>query len=181
LQQIGVLPSGPASRAPHRASTPAASPTVFCPPGSVPENAEIARRWTGEALDTRSLDVLNEFVAKDIVHHACLYHDGIGRDALKSDLAALIAAFPDIRFTADVVVATESQAVVRRTGRGSNDGEFQGQALTGKSVEFFGTNVYWFACSEIVEAWSQPNYLGLLLQLGLIPVVQPVIYGTPEP
>ena len=73
------------------------------------------------------------------------------------------------------MVATESQAVVRWTGRGSNDGEFQGQAPAGKSVEFSGTNVYRFACSKIVEAWSEPNSLGLLLQLGLISVIQPVI------
>lgn len=180
LRQIGALPVGPASRTPQLASTPAASPVASCPPGTAEENAEIARRWTEEALDTHDLDVLDEFVAADIVHHAGIYRDEIGRDALKSDLASLIAAFPDIRFTADVVVATDSQAAVRWTGRGTNDGEFQGQALTGKSVTFTGTNVYRIACGEIVEGWSEPDSLGLLQQLGIIPTIQPVIAGTPE-
>ena len=180
LRQIGALPAGPASRTPQHASTPAASPAASCPPGTVAENAEIARRWTEEALDRHELDVLDEFVAVDIVHHAGLYRDEIGRDALKGDLAALIAAFPDIRFTADVVVATDSQAAVRWTGRGSNDGEFQGRPPTGKSVEFTGTNVYRIACGQIVEGWSEPDSLGLLQQLGIVPTVQPVVAGTPE-
>jgi len=180
LRQIGALPAGPAARTPQHASTPAASPAAACPPGSAEENATIARRWTEEALDAHALDVLDEFVAADIVHHAGLYNDEIGRDALKSDLAALLAAFPDIRFSADVVVATEDRAAVRWTGRGTNDGEFQGQPPTGVGVEFTGTNVYRIACGEIVEGWSEPDSLGLLQQLGLLPEVQPVLTGTPE-
>jgi len=180
LRQIGALPAGAAARTPQHASTPAASPEASCPPGIAEENAEIARRWTEEALDTHSLDVLDEFVAEDIVHHAGLYRDEIGRDALKEDLAALIAAFPDIRLTADVVVAADNQAAVRWTGRGTNDGEFQAQPPTGKRVEFSGTNVYRIACGEMVEGWSEPDSLGLLQQLGIVPMVQPVITGTPE-
>lgn len=180
LRQIGALPVGPVARTPQHASTPAASSVSACPPGTAEANAEIARRWTEDALDTHSLDVLDDFVAPDIVHHAGLYRDEIGRDALKGDLEALIAAFPDIRFTADIVAATESQAAVRWTGRGTNDGEFQGQPPTGKRVEFTGTNVYRIACGEIVEGWSEPDSLGLLQQLGLLPAVNPVITGTPE-
>ena len=179
LRQIGALPAGAAARTPQHASTPAASPEASCPRGSAVENAEIARRWTEDALDAHQLDVLDEFVAADIIHHAGLYRDEIGRDSLKGDLAALIASFPDIRFSADVVVATDSQAAVRWTGRGTNDGEFQGQPPTGKHVEFTGINVYRIACGEIVEGWSEPDSLGLLQQLGVVLVVQPVVSGTP--
>lgn len=182
LRQIGALPAaGPSPRTPQHASTPAASPTASCPPGSAAETATTVRRWTEEALDTHNLDILDEIVAADTVHHAGLYVDEIGRDALKSDLAALIASFPDVRFTADVVVATPDKAAVRWTGRGTNDGEFQGQPPTGKHVEFSGTNVYRIACGVIVEGWSEPDSLGLLQQLGLVPVMQPVIAATPAP
>lgn len=180
LRQIGALPAGPSPRTPQHASTPAASPTASCPPGSAEESATIARRWTEDALDRHELDILDEFVAADLIHHAGLYVDEIGRDALKNDLGALIASFPDVRFTADVVVATEDRAAVRWTGRGTNDGEFQGQPPTGASVEFSGINVYRIACGEIIEGWSEPDSLGLLRQLGIIPEVQPVLTGTPE-
>jgi steroid delta-isomerase-like uncharacterized protein len=177
LRQIGALPlPGPSPRTPLEAvSTPAiASPVAAeCPPGTAEENAAIGRRWTEDALDGRNLDLLDEFVAEDIVHHAGVFVDEIGREALKGDLAALIDAFPDIRFTADVVVASEDRAAVRWTGRGTHQGEFQGLVPTGLPVVFTGINVYRIDCGQIVEGWSEPDALGLLRQLGVVPEITP--------
>jgi steroid delta-isomerase-like uncharacterized protein len=145
LRQIGALPSPrPSPRTPlEAAATPAiASPVASdCPPGTPEENAEIGRRWTEDALDGRNLDLLDEFVADDVVHHAGVFVDEIGREALKEDLTALIDAFPDVRFTADVIVASEDRAAVRWTGRGTHLGEFQGLAPTGRPLVLTGINV----------------------------------------
>jgi steroid delta-isomerase-like uncharacterized protein len=177
LRQIGALPSpGLSPRTPlGEAATPyAASPTAgACPPGTAEESAAIGRRWTEDALDDRNLDLLDEFVAQDLVHHAGLFADEIGRDALKEDLAALLAAFPDSRFSADVVVATDDKAAVRWTGRGTHEGELQGLAPTGLPVVFTGINVYRIECDQIVEGWSEPDALGLLRQLGVVPEINP--------
>jgi predicted ester cyclase len=176
LRQIGALPSpGPSPRTPvEEIATPATSPTAdACPPGSAEESAAIGRRWTEEALDERNLDLLDEFVAPNLVHHAGLFVDEIGRDALKEDLAALLAAFPDSRFSADVVVATDDRAAVRWTGRGTHEGELQGLAPTGLPVVFTGVNVYRIECGQIVEGWSEPDALGLLRQLGVVPEITP--------
>jgi steroid delta-isomerase-like uncharacterized protein len=177
LRQIGALPAaGQSPRTPLDASAtpPPASPVPnACPPGTAEENAEIGRRWTVDALDAHDLDVYDEFVAEDLVHHAGIFVDEIGRDALKEDLGALIAAFPDVRFTADVIVADEDGAAVRWTGTGTNDGEFQGLAPTGLPVVFTGINVYHIDCGQIVEGWSEPDSLGLLRQLGLVPEIYP--------
>lgn len=175
LRQIGALPApGPSPRTPEDAvTTPvSASPAADCPPGTAEENAAIGRRWT-EALDVHDLDLLDEFVAEDLIHHAGIFVDEIGRDALKSDLAALLAAFPDGRFSVDVVVTDEDSAAVRWTGRGTNDGELQGMAPTGLPVVFTGINVYRIACGQIVEGWSEPDSLGLLRQLGVVPEIYP--------
>lgn len=177
LRQIGALPSsGPSPRTPLEAvATPViASPVASdCPPGTPEENAKIGRRWTEDALDGRNLDLLDEFVAEDVVHHAGVFADEIGREALKEDLAALIDAFPDVRFTADVIVASEDRAAVSWTGRGTHLGEFQGLAPTGRPVVFTGINVYRIECGQIVEGWSEPDALGLLQQLGVVPEITP--------
>jgi steroid delta-isomerase-like uncharacterized protein len=182
LRQIGALPSpGPSPRTPlETQSTPIfASPAADCPPGTAEANAAIARRWTEKALDSHDLDVLDEFVAPDLVHHAGIFVDELGRDALKDDLAALLTAFPDARFTADVVVATDDRAAVRWTGRGTHEGELQGLAPTGLPVVFTGINVYRIACGQIVEGWSEPDALGLLRQLGVVPDIRPTGAATP--
>lgn len=180
LRQIGALPAaGPSPRTPlQQMATPAATP-ANCPPGTAEENAAIGRRWTEEALDTHNLDLLDAFVAPDLVHHAGLFVDEVGRDALKADLAALLTAFPDARFTADVVVATPDRAAVRWTGRGTHNGPLQSLAPTGKSVEFTGINIYRIACGQIVEGWSEVDSLGLLRQLGAIPEISPTGPATP--
>ncbi|MFN8590437.1 MAG: ester cyclase [Thermomicrobiales bacterium] len=180
LRQIGALPAAGASpRTPlQEMATPAATP-ADCLPGTAEENAAIGRRWTEEALDKHNLDLLDEFVAPDLVHHAGLFVDEIGRDALKTDLAALLSAFPDAHFTADVVVATPDRAAVRWTGRGTHSGPLQSIAPTGKSVEFTGINIYRIACGQIVEGWSEPDALGLLRQLGAIPDISPTGPATP--
>ena len=92
---------------------------------------------------------------------------------MKQFVSLYRTAFPDIRFTADVVVADEDGAVVRWTGRGTNDGEFQGNAPTGIAVEFTGINSYRIACGQIVEGWSDVDSLQLLQQLGLVPDIYP--------
>ena len=176
LRQIGALPMpGPSPRTPQQqAATPiVASPAANCPPGNAEENAAIGRRWTEEALDSHNLDLLDEFVAEDLVHHAGIFVDEIGRDQLKKDLTALITAFPDIRFTADVIVADDDGAAVRWTGRGTHLGELQGIAPTGKAIAFTGINVYHIECGQIVEGWSEPDSLGLLQQLGAVPEINP--------
>jgi steroid delta-isomerase-like uncharacterized protein len=177
LRQIGALPpAGPSPRTPeNQAATPfAATPVAAdCPPGTPEENAEIGRRWTEEALDSHNLDLLDAFVSPDLIHHAGAFVDEVGRDALKRDLAALIAGFPDFRFTADVIVADDDGAAVRWTGRGTNTGEFQGIAPTGKAIVFTGINVYHIICGQIVEGWSEPDTLGLLQQLGVVPAINP--------
>jgi predicted ester cyclase len=173
LRQIGALPpAGPSPRTPVDATQAAATPAADCPPTTTEESAELGRRWTEDALDTHNLDLYDEFVAADLVHHAGIFVDEIGRDALKEDLGALIAAFPDVRFTADVIVAEGDRAAVRWTGRGTHDGTLQGIAPTGREVTFSGINIYRIACGQIVEGWSEPDVLSLLNQLGVLPPIE---------
>lgn len=175
LRQIGALPSpGQSPRtALDAATTPAPASPEACPPDTAEANAEIGRRWTEEVLDSHNLDLYDDFVAEDIIHHAGIFVDEIGRDQLKADLQALIDAFPDVRFTADVIVADEDGAAVRWTGIGTNDGPFQGLEPTGLPVVFTGINVYRIVCGQIVEGWSEPDSLGLLRQLEIVPEIYP--------
>jgi steroid delta-isomerase-like uncharacterized protein len=177
LRQIGALPTPPPSpRTPLEAQTSpvVATPDAECPPWTAEDTGTIVRRWTEEALDTHELDVLDEFVAEDLIHHAGIFVDEIGRDALKEDFVALLGAFPDSRWSADVIVATDDRAAVRWTGRGTHEGELQGLAPTGLPIVLTGINVYRIDCGQIVEGWSEPDSLGLLRQLGVVPEIAPV-------
>lgn len=44
----------------------------------------------------------------------------------------------------------------------------------GDRVAFRGVPIHRVACGKIVEGWSEPDALGLLRQLGVVPEVNPV-------
>ena len=66
----------------------------------------------------------------------------------------------------------------RRQGSGTLDWawhgrEFQDLAPTRLPVVFTGINVYRIECGQIVEGWSEPDTLGLLRLLGVVPQIAP--------
>ena len=92
-----------------------------------------------------------------------------GRDAwIDAVVRPSYTAFPDLRFTTEFIVAEDDKVTIRWRARGTNDGPFQGQPASGKTVSFAGVIIYRVEGERIVEAWAQPDRLGLLQQLGLI-------------
>jgi steroid delta-isomerase-like uncharacterized protein len=139
-----------------------------CAATTTEENVTAARRWYDEALNQRKIEVLDEILWPEMVHHAGLFPDAVGIDAVKGSLTPLGAGFPDIQFSVDGVVAADDKVLIRWTGRGTHTGTaFLGVATNGKPVEWSGMNAFRFACGKIIEGWSEANGLSLLRQLGV--------------
>ena len=54
--------------------------------------------------------------------------------------------------------------------RGTHDGTFFGVPATGKKIEVRAMNFYRLADGKFVEEYGQPDLLGLLQQIGAMPV-----------
>ena len=131
------------------------------------QNVAAARRWYDEAQNQRKIDVLDELVWPNAVHHSGLFPDAVGAEAIKGHLTALSVAFPDVQFSVDDVIADDDRVLVRWTGRGTHTGgPFLDVATSGKPVEWGGINAFRFQCGRIIEGWSEANGLALLRQLG---------------
>jgi steroid delta-isomerase-like uncharacterized protein len=163
------LTLGPSPAVRAQDATPSASPAAGCQSTTAAENAATARRWYDEALNQGHLDVLDEFVAPDLVHDAGVFPGLEDRDALKQALAALLTAFPDIQFSVDAVVAGDDLVAIRWTGRGTHNGPFRGIDPTGQPVTFTGINIFRFACGRIVQGWSEADGVGILQQINALP------------
>jgi steroid delta-isomerase-like uncharacterized protein len=149
-----------------------ATPDAACPVTTAAENEATALRWHEEAINEGDLAVIDEIVSPDIIHHAGTFPDGVGPEAVKTVLGSL-AAFPDVRHTIEQVIATDEFVVTIWQAEGTQEGEFQGYAPTGKRVTWTGINVFRFECGLIAEEWSEVDGLGRLRQLGMP--------GTPTP
>jgi steroid delta-isomerase-like uncharacterized protein len=167
LSQLGAtdipaLLATPAAQAEAAIPAPMATP---CADDSAEANVATARRWTEEVYTGKDLAVLDEILDPAAIHHGAAFPDAVGVEAIKEALAGTFASFPDINLTVDATIADGDLVVVRWSGTGTNDGPWLGMEPTGKSADFTGTNIYRFACGQIVESWSEMDALSVLRDL----------------
>jgi predicted ester cyclase len=137
---------------------------------SAEENKTIARRIPLEAINNKNLALLDEVVDPAGIDHAAPPGTPETFEATKQFLGMLITAFPDLRYTIDQEVA-EGDKVVQRVGvSGTMKGDFMGIPATGKHATWSEIHITRFANGKIVEHWANIDQLGMLQQLGVIPM-----------
>jgi steroid delta-isomerase-like uncharacterized protein len=135
---------------------------------STEENKALVRR-AYEALNQGNWEVTYEAFSPDIVvHNASTTMQGL--EAYKQFVSAFLTAFPDARFTLEDVIAEGDTVVVRHTWRGSHTGNFRGIPPTGKQVSGTAIIITRNVNGKAVELWSNYDDLGLLQQLGVVPL-----------
>jgi steroid delta-isomerase-like uncharacterized protein len=139
---------------------------------STEESKRIARD-VFDALNRRDLDSVVAYYAPD-----CRFHgwppQTMDVDGYKATMSALLAAFPDSRFSVDDVIAAGGKVAVRHSFQGSQQAEFQGIPATGRQVHVPAIVILDIRDGEVTEAWLNADFLGMLQQLGAIPVPEQV-------
>lgn len=90
-------------------------------------------------------------------------------ESTKQFFTALRAAFPDLTYTVEDVIAEGDKVVHRQTAHGTMKGAFQGMPATGKQATWTETHIVRFENGKIVEHWANIDQVGMLQQLGLMP------------
>jgi steroid delta-isomerase-like uncharacterized protein len=85
-------------------------------------------------------------------------------------MSALLAAFPDSRIVVDDVIAEGNKVAVRHRLQGTHQAELQGIPATGRPVEVNGIVIFRLENGKIAEAWLNADIMGMMQQLGAIPV-----------
>ena len=139
---------------------------------STEANKAIVRRFFEEAFGKGNLTVLDEIIAPEQVSGGPNAFPGIpaGPEGQKMLITAYRNAFPDIHFTINEQVAEGNMVVTRWTGQGTHNGELAGLPPTGKPATVVGMGVDRIEDGKIVESWGLFDQLGMLQQLGVIPV-----------
>lgn len=79
------------------------------------------------------------------------------------------AAFPDLRFTMEDVIAEGDMVTVHLVARGTHRGELFGVPPTGGQVTVEAMERYRIADGRVAEQWVVMDALGLMQQIGAIP------------
>ena len=85
-------------------------------------------------------------------------------------IAMMRGGFPDIQWTIEDMITENNKVAVRFTIRGTHKGVFFGVPATEKSIVVQAMNFYRLADNQIIEEFGQPDMLGLLTQIGAVPL-----------
>ena len=136
---------------------------------STEENKANVRR-AFDALNQQNWAAFYELVAPDIVlHNASTTSQGL--EAYQQFISMYYAAFPDLHFLLEDMIAEGDRVVFRYTAQGTHQGTLLGIAPTGKQVTVTGIGITRRANDQNVEEWLNVDALGLLQQLGVIPAL----------
>ena len=135
---------------------------------SAEETKAVVDRFWDEVWNKRNFDIGDELLPDNVVVH----NFGVvveGREAWRQTMTPFFAGFPDLKLTVDFTITEDDKVAVRWTATGTHNGDFRGIPPTGKPIKIAGVAIYRVAGGRIVEGWSQPDTLGLLQQIGVIP------------
>jgi steroid delta-isomerase-like uncharacterized protein len=137
---------------------------------STEDNKTLVRRFYEDAFNQRNLALVDELCSTTHVFHnpPTTLH---GREEFKQLLSVYLTAFPDARFTVEDEIAEGEKVTSRYTFRGTHQGELMGIPPTGKQVTVTGIIINRIAGGQSVEGWLNFDALGLLQQLGALPVM----------
>lgn len=159
------------------ATLAACTATTPAPRSPMPADAnkQLVRRLYTDYLNPGHLDRLGDVVSADFVGR-----DGArGPAAFGAPIAALRAAFPDLTYTLQDVVAEDDRVAVRWVLHGTFTGAFRSFAPSGKAIENTGCAIFQVAGGKLVHATVETDRLGFLQAIGAVPY-DPA-FGAPAP
>jgi predicted ester cyclase len=129
------------------------------------------RRWLSEVWGDGRTDVASELIADDVIDHNPYPGQPPGLQGHNWAVAMVRRAFPDLHFTANVVVCDGQFVAGRWTMTGTNTGTFDlfGLPPTGRPVSMTGQEIFRAENGKFAESWHQEDIPGMLRQLGLEP------------
>jgi len=139
---------------------------------AIPNHLELSRSAL-EAFATGSLDVYDEVLAPDFVDNDPQNPFAAARRGPQLMRATAIlyrTAFPDLQLVIEAQYEAGDVVITRWTASGTQTGGLPGLPPTGKRAAMSGVQIDRFNDDKIVESWRYWDTLGMLQQLGAVPM-----------
>lgn len=134
---------------------------------SIEANKELIRR-VYELSTQKDVAKLFELYDPGYIEH--LRNGDQSLEQMKAGIQVIFAAFPDLRFTVEDVVAEGDKVAYRVTITGTHTGgSYMGVAPSGKKIEMRNTSIKRIANGRLAESWGTLDTVSAMRQLGLIP------------
>lgn len=139
----------------------------------------LGQRLYNEVWNAGKFDVLNELIANGApIHDPGTPIEVAGPDGMGQLISMYRGAFPDTHFTILAQVAEGDLVLTQWKARGTHTGALMNIPPTNRVAEVTGMDLTRYANGKAVEAWVNWDTLGLLQQIGVIPVMAPATVGA---
>jgi steroid delta-isomerase-like uncharacterized protein len=140
-----------------------------------PEEAKaIIRRWNDEGWSGGNYDLAHEIIAPVMtVHGAGGQAVGMGPEGLVDLIRTWRTAFPDGKMTVDDLIVDGDLVGIRNTWHGTQTADFYGIPASGKTVHVTSIGIDRVKDGQVVEGWGELDMVGMMQQLGAMPMVGP--------
>ena len=133
-------------------------------------NAATLQRLYDEVMNGHNVDAADELITIDRPDHDPTFPPEFtaGRAGFKKLMTMLIRAFPDLRFTTELIIADHDLASAFTTVSGTQQGEFMGSPATGRSFLVHNADFCRFTDDGLIcEHWGLIDTASLTHQLGI--------------
>ena len=138
-------------------------------------NVERFRRLIDQGFTGGNLDVVDELISPECVEHQRGNRSGV--DGAKEVIRTLHRWMSDFSLTIEDVAVVGDVVWARNRARGVNTGAVMGNPPSGRLVEIDVIDIVRFEDGQVVEHWGIADQLGMMLQLGLMPVRERAAVG----
>ena len=128
------------------------------------------QRLYDEVMNGHDVDAADELITPDRPDHDPTFPPEFTRDreGFKKLFRMLIGAFPDLRFTTDLMVAEDDMVGAFSSVQGTHRGEFMGIPPTGNSFTISNTDFCRFTDDGLIaEHWGLVDMASMMRQLGV--------------
>ena len=133
---------------------------------NISENKIITAKIIEDIFNGGAMENLSSLIAPGIVVHDT-DKEIVGLEALRSGIANLHHAFPDLHYTIEDVMAENDKVTIRAIGTGTHKGLFRNIAPTGKAIRYTVILMWRFEDQMLAEHWSVSDVVGIFQQLGV--------------
>jgi steroid delta-isomerase-like uncharacterized protein len=132
------------------------------------QNKAVVTQFVEAVWENGNVDAIDALFTEDSVLHDPT-GDLRGREAFKTYNERYLAAFPDLQYDVQDLIAEDDKVVFRARMRGTHEGEFMGVEPTGERFDAEGIIIARLEDGLIAERWASYDALGMMRQLGILP------------
>ncbi len=138
------------------------------------QNKAIIERFVEEVQNGHNLDMVEEVMSPGMIDH---FYEGQGLphppnavEAFKQFYTGMLQAFPDLQVVVHDMIAEGDRVFTYKSFQGTHQGEFKGIPATGRRISVDVMDVFRLANGKMVEHWVVADWMGLLQQIGALPL-----------